>query len=494
MSGSKKKKTGSIASQAVGIAINTHYEILTPDGFKGFDGIAKTIKTEAIKFTTENGKQIVVSPNHKFKRGKQTLLANRVKVNKTKLMTICGSSLVICMEVLTNTFEMYDFLDVKNDTHSFYANDIVNSNCSFLGSSKTLIPPTSLEEMTFEEPEYILQEGLLQIWEKPVEGIQYILGIDTAKGVGGDYSVIQVIKCDQGQYTQVAMWRDNNTSIDDFAQVSVGISDYYNKCEMCVENNDYGFLLASKIWYQYECDRIACFEKGILGVRANKRNKNIANLALRTMITDGKLVTNDRVTQWEFSVYEEKVNGTFSALSGECDDCVTSLLWAVYWIKANLEDGEGTDTQINPRFHVSDQAKSRFEQVVAESGDGEFVLGKTPIQVNADSLDMTFLDEPIIENPYQHQLREIRAQAQAMKDGVAKDGFEFLDDRFTHLPQTQSYMSGMLDQHRTAPINNMERAMSSGKQLSGGKSNLDFNRQIAIHNALESQGSDSGWL
>lgn len=271
--------------------------------------------------------------------------------------------------------------------------------CSFLGSAKTLIPTDTLENLTDEEPNEELYDGDFKIWERPIKGAKYILGIDTSKGVGGDYSVIQVVKYEDpldpaSPYRQVAIYRSNVISIDDFAQICITISNHYNECEMSVENNDYGFLLASKIWYQYECDRIACFERGILGVRANKKNKTIANLALREFLSDGKMEVYDRWTQWEFSIYEEKSNGTFSAITGEHDDCVTSLLWACYWIKSNLEDDSDADMQVNPRFHISEKAKSRFTtEVIEGKPDGEFVLGKTPEQVRADSMEVDFLDE-----------------------------------------------------------------------------------------------------
>jgi hypothetical protein len=70
-----------------------------------------------------------------------------------------------------------------------------------------------------------------------------------------------------------------------------------------------------------------------------------------------------------------------------------ALNWACYWIKANLEDGDDADVQINPRFHISQNARDRFKSKVESIGDGEFVVGKSPIQVHADSMEVDFLDD-----------------------------------------------------------------------------------------------------
>jgi hypothetical protein len=121
----------------------------------------------------------------------------------------------------------------------------VEFNNKFLGSTSTLCDPNALENLFPKEPVDISKwSGAFQIFEYPQEGCQYILGVDPGKGTGGDYSVVQVLKLKaQHEIEQVAIYRSNYIKIESFANIIIGISDYYNSCEAMVESNVVGELL-----------------------------------------------------------------------------------------------------------------------------------------------------------------------------------------------------------------------------------------------------------
>lgn len=225
--------------------------------------------------------------------------------------------------------------------------------CSFIGSSKTLISSNVLEEPTNIDPIRAELDGMFEMWKEPERGKTYILGVDTSKGVGGDYSVVQVCRIDSlRKIEQVAMFRSNMTSPNDFAQIIISISQYYNKAEIMLENNDYGHIVAEKIWNVYNYDLIVNFEKEILGVRSNSRSKALANTTLREYVDNGYLTTNSDTTWGEYSTYEEVKNDKFEAISGEHDDTVTAMLWVMYYLKASDDYSGETETIINPRFKI----------------------------------------------------------------------------------------------------------------------------------------------
>jgi len=232
--------------------------------------------------------------------------------------------------------------------------------CKFLGSSDTLIDGDTLERIEFSDPVDNKWGGLLSIYEKPIPNMLYILGVDSAKGTGRDYSVIQVLKvASEHDVTQVATFRYNKADTIDFAQYCISVSQYYNEAYMMVENNGEGGEVANFIWYEYEYDKILnCDRKG-LGIRATKKSKLVANLLLKRYLENRWLTLSDKPTVSELSKYIEVKPNVFQAETRMThDDCVTSLIWALYFLQTEYYDGKNVDTK-----HVQDQFKITDEDV-----------------------------------------------------------------------------------------------------------------------------------
>jgi hypothetical protein len=212
--------------------------------------------------------------------------------------------------------------------------------CKFLGASNTLVDGDVLERIEQKQPIGEKYSFAMLEYEKPIPGAFYILGVDSAKGNGADYSVIQVLKINnQYDIEQVATYRCNTVPIDEFVKVCIGISNYYNEAYMMVENNDIGSLVCEKIWYDYECDRIINVDKKGLGVRATRKTKFDGNMLLQRYIDNEFLKLNDSRTIYELSRYEEVSPNVFHAAGqNENDDCVTSLLWALFYITTEFYD------------------------------------------------------------------------------------------------------------------------------------------------------------
>ncbi|MEK6885118.1 MAG: terminase family protein, partial [Nanoarchaeota archaeon] len=157
----------------------------------------------------------------------------------------------------------------------------------FLGSSSTLIDSDILEQITIKDPiDFKIGYGL-KIYEYPIKGCRYILGVDTAKGTGKDFSVIQVIKItNRFKLEQVAVYASNTISTTNYAQVVIEVSKYYKEAEIMIDNNDIGDGVANNIWHVFEYDKIIkCDKKGI-GIRSTKKSKLEANLNLKKYLEE----------------------------------------------------------------------------------------------------------------------------------------------------------------------------------------------------------------
>lgn len=214
--------------------------------------------------------------------------------------------------------------------------------CAFLGSTTTLIDSDLLERMETRDPLDVEKySGALEIHQYPEDDVKYILGVDCAKGNQSDYSVIQVLKIiDEKNLEQVAVYRSNTIQYHAFAEVCIGVSQYYNDAYMMVENNDIGISVCNEIWNTHDCDRLLnCDSKG-LGINANKKTKLNGNMLLKRYLEAKYLKVYDKRTIYELSRYEEVSPNVFKAANAnDNDDCVTSLVWALYYLITPFFEG-----------------------------------------------------------------------------------------------------------------------------------------------------------
>jgi len=229
--------------------------------------------------------------------------------------------------------------------------------CKFLGGSSTLIDSDVLERIQFKDPIAMKWNGLLQMYKQPVPNGQYILGVDTAKGTGKDSSVIQVLKINnQYDIEQVAVYRSNLIRPHDYSQIVVSIAKLYNNAGVMVENNDIGQSVCDSVWYELEYEELINIDPKGLGIRSTKKTKAKANALLKEYVEKDWLRLCDERTLYELSRYEEIRPNVFAAGKHEHDDCVTSLLWALYFLICE----ENEDRDVDPK-DIQDEYNAQNE-------------------------------------------------------------------------------------------------------------------------------------
>ena len=325
---------------------NKKYQIETPHGFVDFDGVGVVETPENIlHFDLEDGSNIEVNYTHVFIVNNVEVIADDLSIGDT-LETKSGFKKIVDIKQLDQKEQVYTILEVKNKDHSYYTNNIISKNCKFLGSSNTLIDSDILERLEHKEPISVKWSGALSIYEEPIPNKEYILGVDSSKGSSRDFSVVQVLKViSEKELKQVAMYRNNTISPHSFAPVVISISDYYNKALMMIENNDVGSSLCDSIFYEYEQDRIVNVDPKALGIRSNRKTKLEANLLLKEYMEKNQIEIVDQNTIYELSRYEEYTLDCYRCPDSDNDDCVTSLLWALYFITTDYYDKRSVDVK-----------------------------------------------------------------------------------------------------------------------------------------------------
>ena len=217
--------------------------------------------------------------------------------------------------------------------------------CKFLGSTNTVISPEVLRTLLSMDidPRFYDLKDRLRLWEKPIAGCKYVIGVDPAKGTGEHFSAIQILRINSTNpidLTQVAAFDDNLTDVYEFSQIIHRLSIYYNNAYILCENNGEGAAVIGQLWWQWENENLvnSGSKEANLGIRSNKNTKPRAVLLMKKLIEDGSVELKDRETIEQLGSYIEEEGKFFG--KDKDDDLVDALFWACFLFEMNILDEE----------------------------------------------------------------------------------------------------------------------------------------------------------
>jgi hypothetical protein len=264
--------------------------------------------------------------------------------------------------------------------------------CEFLGSSNTLISGSVLGRMSSIEPIY--RNNGLDIYNNPEKGHHYCIIVDTARGVGGDYSAFTVIDVTDIPYSIVAKYKDNRIAPMLFPNVIHKVARDFNNAFVLVESNDIGGQVADILYSDLEYENMLCtiqesgktiisagFAKTTsLGVRTTKSVKRQGCFAIKSLIEESKLNIFDFDIIMELSTFIEK-NGTYVADEGYHDDLAMTLV-LFGWLTTNQYFRDLTD--VNVRAKIYQQQMDQIEDDLTPFGFIDDGLSNEEIEVSGN--------------------------------------------------------------------------------------------------------------
>lgn len=321
-----------------GNKVQNRYKILAEHGYEHFDNIVNTGTNDTLIFELEKTK-IEVSIDHKFFRNKKEVNASDLVVGGT-IQTKDGLQKIISIKNSNST--TYEVLETES--HTYFANDVLNHNCEFLGSSHTLISSEKLAAIKAGEVQRI-RDGKLKIYHYPEPGHKYIMSVDPAKD-GTDAFAVQIVDITDFRFVQVA---SAELQID-YLLMPEFINEWgreYNNAYLIIENNEgAGQSIADQLYQGFEYDNLH-FDKDVgrnkkkkyPGFRTTSKSRKQILQTLKLFIENDKLEINDKKTINEFYQFI-LVNGKFQADDGAHDDMIMSLalIFAPFCDTKNFED------------------------------------------------------------------------------------------------------------------------------------------------------------
>jgi hypothetical protein len=234
--------------------------------------------------------------------------------------------------------------------------------CEFLGSSNTLINGRTLSSMSSIDPVFYNDMGL-SIYHEPEKDKIYVIVVDVARGVGGDYSAFTIVEVTDMPYKLVGKFKNNTIAPMLFPEVIYKAAKDYNNAFVLVETNDIGGQIADILYSELEYENLLAtikdnnqtyispgFAKSTtLGVRTTKSVKRQGCFAIKSLLEERKLNIFDADVIHEFSTFIEK-NGSYVADEGYHDDLVMTLV-LFGWLTTNQYFRELTDVNVREKMY-----------------------------------------------------------------------------------------------------------------------------------------------
>lgn len=228
--------------------------------------------------------------------------------------------------------------------------------CSFIGSSATLLNATTISNLSPEI--YTYTKDNFDVLVKPKKNHVYVMIVDTSKGVRGDYSAFVIVDISEENYTVVAKYRSNEISPLLYPSIIVKIAKEYNNAFVLLEINS-SEQVAYIVRQEYEYENLLSvvmgksgqqigggFKSGSrYGVNTDKKVKRIGCGNLKNLVESGKLVVRDNDIIKEFSTFVENGRGSYEADDGYNDDLVMCLV-LFGWLANDSYFKDLTDTNL----------------------------------------------------------------------------------------------------------------------------------------------------
>ena len=264
---------------------------------------------------------------------------------------------------------------IKNTSPRQFAQEF---ECDFLGSADTLISPAKLQTIPFTDP--IKSNAGLDIYQRAEKDHEYIITVDVARGIGGDYSAFVVFDITSVPYQIVAKYRNNEIKPVLFPSVIFQVAKEYNNPYILVEVNDIGDSIAATLNYDLEYPNVLmCAMRGRagqvvgqgfsgsktqLGVKMSVTVKKIGCANLKAIIEEDKLLFNDFQIFQELTTFVQKKQA-WEADEGYHDDLVMCMVLFA-WLVMQDYFKEMTDQDIRRRIY--EEQRNQIEQDMAPFG------------------------------------------------------------------------------------------------------------------------------
>jgi len=227
-----------------------------------------------------------------------------------------------------------------------------------VGSSSTLIHPDILRMLVSENA--VVNHGDIRIYEEVIKDNLYVMTVDTARGLGNDYSAFVIYNVSSVPYKVAATYRSNTISPLLLPTIIQSAAEKYNSCFVLIETNDIGQQVCDILHHDLEYDNVLTTasdpKSGVqvlssgfgqqtkLGVRTTKQTKKFGCSNLKSLVENNKLLLNDDTIIYELMRFVA-VNNSYEAEDGNDDTVMCCVIFAWMTQQTYFKDLTNIDTR-----------------------------------------------------------------------------------------------------------------------------------------------------
>jgi hypothetical protein len=275
---------------------------------------------------------------------------------------------------------------------------------SFLGSGETYVAPHVIGDLdvftrdntpvrtVFEKwanKSDDSSQGALWFWKEPIDGHEYIMGVDCAEGMGddGDNNCFQII--DAATLEQVAEFYSNTVPTNIFAQIINEIAYYYNTALVVVESNA-GGAVVSNLQHDLAYENLyysPSSRQHIAGIKIGKVNRPMFLECLQNKLINKTLKVNSKrfVHELKTFIYNSSSKRA-EAQKGKHDDAIMAMCLAI-----GVRDSQIRDIPVGAE--VPKELTQIFTSQVYEEIKQEILKGSPEDWIEDETKDPILLPE-----------------------------------------------------------------------------------------------------
>lgn len=236
--------------------------------------------------------------------------------------------------------------------------------------------------------------GAFWMWKEPIDGHEYIIGVDSAEGQGenNDSSAFQVI--DTATLEQVAEFYSNTVEPHIFAQIVKEIGIYYNTALVVVENMGPGGAVLNNLQHQLYYENLYYDNnKGTNskpGLKMTATNRPLLLESLQNRLTNETVRVNSIRFVNELGTFEyNPVTKKAQAQKNKHDDAIISMCISLYVRDTIMRD-------IPMGAEVPQEIISSVKNQVYEDIKRELLEGKPADLFLEDNVDLLSNDDIVL--------------------------------------------------------------------------------------------------
>jgi hypothetical protein len=298
----------------------------------------------------------------------------------------------------------------------------------FLGSGETYISSNKLTELDkttknrspykkilpnwanrSDIAENEIEKGALWIWREPIDGQEYIMGIDSAEGIGdgGDNSCLQIIN--QNTLEQVAEFYSNNIPTHELTQIAKEIASFYNKALIVVEDMSTGGAILNALQHEYYYENLyygnaATSKNPKPGVKITVQNRPIILQSFQQKIYNDTLKINstrlvNELKTFEYNVVAKKAQ----AQRGKHDDAIMAMGLALHARDNTISDLSAFNTKSESNKIIKSQTINQLREELKASLNREDLFVNDDVNFDDNTGDLDEETKEMLINKYRNK-------------------------------------------------------------------------------------------